>query len=82
MDRCPLTISRGVLSQKIEADDIADFNERIQELAQTTESELDDTKVFQFDSHLLFTNVLDNPLSYPQTSTYKDTINPCPNYAK
>ena len=39
-----------------------------------------DVTVFQFDTHALFTKVIEDPKSYPQTAIYKNTADNCEEY--
>jgi len=66
----------------VEAADVADFNLRVANLAKNLSTTYADTTVYQFDTNSLFTEVLDDPASHPQTAGYKNTTNYCVSYEK
>ncbi|ESZ99189.1 hypothetical protein SBOR_0396 [Sclerotinia borealis F-4128] len=76
-DRSPLSISGGAASQAQEKLDIADWNDRLAALAQNLKRTFSDVNIFTIDVHALFTNVLDNPKSFPQTAVYQNTTAYC-----
>ncbi|KAI9735806.1 MAG: hypothetical protein M1834_001271 [Cirrosporium novae-zelandiae] len=80
VDRSPLTIAQGTSAQTIEAADIADFNAKITNLTSSLEKTHLDATVFLFNTHEIFTQVLDDPTSYPQTELYKNTTDYCTAY--
>lgn len=80
VDRSPLTVSGGTYSTTTEKADIADFNARIVSMVANLTRVHPDSTSFIFDTNALFTQVLDNPKSTPQTSGYKNTTNYCTDY--
>jgi len=80
VDRSPLTQAEGASAAAQEAADLVAFNTAITNLATTLKKTLPDTNVFTFDTNSLFTKVLDNPASFPQTSIYKNTTTFCVAY--
>lgn len=82
VDRSPLTTSQGAASMAEEAADIAAFNADIATMAAALKSSHADVNVFTYDTNALFSEVLDNPASFPQTSGYKNTTTYCVAYEK
>lgn len=82
VDRSPLTQAEGSSAIAQEAADLAAFNSDIASMAATLKKTHTDANVFTFDTNSLFTEVLDNPKSFPQTSLYKNTTNFCVAYEK
>ncbi|KAJ8070103.1 hypothetical protein OCU04_000498 [Sclerotinia nivalis] len=80
VDRSPLAISGGAAYQAEEKLDIADWNNRLAALAQSLKKTFSDVNVFTVDAHTLFTQVLDNPKSFPQTAVYQNTTAYCVAY--
>lgn len=80
VDRSPLITAQGASAEASEKADIADFNSRIVALGKNLTKTYADAKVFQFDTNAIFTKVLNNPASYPQTAAYKNTTGYCPSY--
>ena len=80
VDRSPLTVSQGEWSITNEAAAIAAFNANISALASNLSSTYADASVFLFDTHALFTAVLDDPSVYPQTAAYTNTTDYCEYY--
>ncbi|KAF4976140.1 hypothetical protein FZEAL_7159 [Fusarium zealandicum] len=58
------------------------FNKHIEWLANRIRTRHTDTKVFLFDSHTLFNNVIDNPQQFEQTEGFKTTTKYCTAYQK
>ncbi|MCJ1254070.1 hypothetical protein MMC24_001884 [Lignoscripta atroalba] len=81
VNRSPGTLIYGTDTINLEGADIADFNARIADLAVTLSTTHPDTTVFLFDTNAIFSMVLDNPASYPQTALYKNTTAYCDGYA-
>ncbi|KAF4553433.1 Acetylesterase-like protein [Elsinoe fawcettii] len=63
-----------------QAGKIQEFNQRIATLASNLVKKHSDATVFQFDTHSLFSKVIANPASYPETAVYKDTKTFCTAY--
>lgn len=82
VDRSPLTQAEGASAAAQEAADLAAFNTAITNMASELKKTHTDTNVFTFDTNSLFTKVLDNPKSFPQTSIYKNTTTFCVDYEK
>lgn len=82
VDRSPLTMAQGAASMAEEAVDIAAFNAGVASMAAALKSSHMDANVFTYDTHALFSEVLNNPASFPQTSIYKNTTNYCVAYEK
>ncbi|MCJ1360586.1 MAG: hypothetical protein MMC33_010594 [Icmadophila ericetorum] len=76
----PGTSEQGAAAQALEAADIADFNDRLAQMAYNLQYTYVDTTVFQFDTSRVFNQVLTNPASYPQTAGYKNTTDYCVAY--
>lgn len=82
VDLAPLTAEQGEDSQALEAGAIEAFNSRIDDLATGVQSTYDDVRVFQFDSHALFAEVLADPTSHVETAVYKNMTEYCDAYEK
>jgi phospholipase/lecithinase/hemolysin len=80
VDRSPLTMGQGVASEVEEKADIAAWNSMVASMAAKLKGNYSDANVFTFDTNALFTEVLDNPDSFPQTSIYKNTTTYCVAY--
>ncbi|RAL63350.1 hypothetical protein DID88_003774 [Monilinia fructigena] len=80
VDRSPLSIASGATAQAQEKLDIADWNHRLAALARSLKNTFPDVNVFTVDTHALFTKVLDNPKSFPQTAVYQNTTAYCGAY--
>ncbi|MCJ1307704.1 hypothetical protein MMC25_001352 [Agyrium rufum] len=63
-----------------EGADIEAFNLGIERLATNLSIAYPDTTVFQFDTNAVFSQVLDEPSSYPETALYKNTTAYCVAY--
>jgi phospholipase/lecithinase/hemolysin len=82
VDRAPLTLANDVASQAAERADILAWNIELVAMAQQLKSDRPDTNVFTVDANMLFTEVLNNPASFPQTAGYKNTTGYCVAYEK
>jgi len=80
VDRSPLTAAQGAASQAVEKADIADWNDQLITLAKNLKDLRPDVNIFTVDANSIFTKVLDDPTSYPQTAIYKNTTNYCDAY--
>jgi len=81
VDRSPLSLANSVTDQAIEKADIASWNDALISLAKSIKTDKPDVNVFTIDTNKYFTEVLDNPKSFPQTALYKNTTNYCDAYA-
>ncbi|KAL8757949.1 MAG: hypothetical protein Q9184_004070 [Pyrenodesmia sp. 2 TL-2023] len=59
---------------------ITTFNDRLTALANYLRTTYPDIKIFLFDTHTLFVQILDDPLSLPQTVRVRNTDGFCPAY--
>jgi phospholipase/lecithinase/hemolysin len=83
VDRSPLTTQGDTPAQQAaEKADILAFNDLITNMATEVKASFDDVNVFTYDTNTLFTEVLDNPASFPQTALYLNTTNFCVAYEK
>ncbi|KAI5241356.1 hypothetical protein E4T42_08016 [Aureobasidium subglaciale] len=80
VDLSPLTQAAGPSSQAIEAADIADWNHRITTLSKSLSQKYTDTTNFLFDTHKVFSRVIEHPCAYPQTCAYQNTTAYCQAY--
>ncbi|PQE11689.1 fungal cellulose binding domain-containing protein [Rutstroemia sp. NJR-2017a WRK4] len=80
VDRSPLSLANDAAYQQQEKLDIAAWNTLVTDLAQNLKKTFSDVNVFTVDAHSIFTKVLDNPASYPQTALYKNTTAYCAAY--
>jgi phospholipase/lecithinase/hemolysin len=82
VDRSPLSLANDAVYQQQEKLDITAWNTLVTDLAQNLKKTFSDVNVFTVDAHSIFTKVLDNPASSPQTALYKNTTAYCAAYQK
>jgi phospholipase/lecithinase/hemolysin len=82
VDRSPLALANTALNQSTEYVDIRSWNEALIRMAQSLKADKPDVNIFTIDTNKYFTQVLNNPASYPQTALYKNTTAYCSAYAK
>ena len=82
VDRAPLTLAQSTANQAEEKADILAWNDALIAMAESLKADKPDVNVFTVDANMLFTEVLDNPASFPQTALYKNTTAYCDAYAK
>ena len=82
IDRSPMVIAQGEQGQELADAAIQDFNNRISALAADVETSYERSRVFQFDTHALYSAVLDDPASHGETAVYKDVTTFCEEYQK
>jgi phospholipase/lecithinase/hemolysin len=82
VDRSPLMMAHSVLNQSNEHMDILSWNNDLISMAQSLKADKPDVNVFTIDTNKYFTEVLNNPASFPQTALYKNTTAYCDAYAK
>ena len=80
LERTPRTIAAGPGVQATERADVADFNLRLDKLVRNLTDTYADVTAIQFDTHLLFTRVLDDPTVFPETTGYKNVTDWCDQY--
>ncbi|KAK5108872.1 hypothetical protein LTR62_007762 [Meristemomyces frigidus] len=80
VDRSPLTAAQGRTSQKLEAGIISAYNANITAMAANLSSTYADATTFVFNTHRIFTQVLNDPCSHPETCVYKNTTDYCDDY--
>ncbi|KAL8996686.1 MAG: hypothetical protein Q9169_003858 [Polycauliona sp. 2 TL-2023] len=66
--------------RSIEGNDVNDFNYRMQVLFRDFTSAHDDVSVLLFDINSLYSQILDDPASFPQTANLKNTTGACGPY--
>jgi len=81
VDRSPLAKANTAAQQATEKADIAAWNAALISLAKALKQDRSDVNIFTVDTNKYFTEVLDNPKSYPATSLYKNTTAYCTAYA-
>lgn len=77
VDRSPLTTAQGPNASALERAAIATFNTQIKSLASNLTRTHPQAATFLFDANTLFSTVLDNPQTYPETAGYKNTTEYC-----
>ncbi|KAI4283444.1 MAG: hypothetical protein L6R38_002166 [Xanthoria sp. 2 TBL-2021] len=77
LDRAPGKVQRD---RDLEANDVNDFNYRIRELFKAFTSAHDDISALLFDLNSLYSQVIDNPATFPQTANLKNTTGLCKAY--
>ncbi|KAK0259867.1 hypothetical protein LTS09_005711 [Friedmanniomyces endolithicus] len=73
VDRSPLTIAQGAAAQAKEKTAIAAWNANLTAMATNLTKTYNDATTFVFDTNAVFTQVLDNPASHPETAQYSNT---------
>ena len=82
VDRSPLAMANEALDQSTEHMDILAWNNALTKMAQSAKTANPDINVFTVDTNKVFTQVLNNPASYPQTALYKNVTAYCTAYSK
>ena len=82
VDRSPLALANEALDQSTEHMDIVAWNNALMKMAQSAKTANPEINVFTVDTNKFFTQVLNNPASYPQTALYKNVTAYCTAYAK
>lgn len=80
VDRSPGTLESGPETQAEEAGYIGAFNFRLGALVYNLALRHPDTTSFIFDTNFLFTEVLDHPGSFEETSGFLNTTDYCTAY--
>ena len=62
--------------------DIVAWNNALMKMARSVKTANPDVNIFTVDTFKFFTQVLENPASYPQTALYKNVTGYCTAYAK
>ena len=81
IERSPLTVDQGEESVELETAALERFNGLVGELAGAV-AEKDGASVWVYDTYESFSEVLDDPASYPATEGLKDTTTFCEEYQK
>lgn len=82
VDRSPMVRDRGVEAQAKEKDVTAEFNRRLGGMVDEILWTYNGVRVLQYDTHSLFTAVLDDPTSSPETAGYMNVEDYCELYMK
>jgi len=77
VNRSPGTTSQGANVSALEETAIATFNAEIKTLVSNLTSTHSDAAAFLFDANTLFSTVLDDPKTFPETAGYVNTTNYC-----
>lgn len=80
IDRDPHTIEAGEAAIESQKTDIAAWNGKMTRIV-TDLNRKQGATAFLFDTNALYNRVIDDPCSYPETCTLKDTATYCPTYA-
>ena len=80
VDRSPGSLALSQRERAVEAAWIARFNFRLGALAWSLVGRHSDATVFQFNTHALFSRVLENPAQFPETAGYRNTTGYCQAY--
>lgn len=80
VDQSPLTQSAGLSARSLEAAAIADWNNRLVSLSTSLLKNHKDATSFVFNTHKVFSRVIEHPCAYPQTCAYKNTTEFCTEY--
>jgi phospholipase/lecithinase/hemolysin len=76
----PLTMTAGLSAQSLEAAAIAEWNHRLSSLSKSLTKKHNDATSFVFNTHKIFSRVIEHPCAYPQTCPYKNTTAYCTAY--
>ncbi|MCJ1241910.1 hypothetical protein MMC14_009916 [Varicellaria rhodocarpa] len=76
----PGTTVNGQDTVDLEGADIEDFNQHIANLATNLSATYPDATVFQFNTNTIFSQILEDPTSYPQTADIANTTGYCVAY--
>lgn len=82
VDRSPLALGNTPSQQYSELEDIWAWNNATIIMTHRMKEDRPDINIFIIDTNKVFTQVLDNPASYPQTALYKNTTAFCTAYEK
>lgn len=82
VDKSPLALANSALDQSTERLDISAWNDALSSMAKILKTDKPEVNVFTIDTNAIFSEVLDNPGSFPQTAGYKNTTAYCTAYAK
>lgn len=80
LDRDPGSLHQDANYQASLAHDIGVWNFRLQNVANNLAANFPESTVFQFDTNWLFTLVLNDPTSFPETSGFLNTTGACKAY--
>ncbi|KAH8800373.1 hypothetical protein F5884DRAFT_891306 [Xylogone sp. PMI_703] len=80
IDRSPGTVARGAAIAEMEKVDIVQWNQMLVKLADATKANHSDTNVWVFDNNALFTEVLNNKDTFPETAGLKNITDFCAAY--
>jgi phospholipase/lecithinase/hemolysin len=80
IERSPRRIAQGAAAQALLKTDITQYNTMVAILEKTLKRQHPEVNIFKVDANAIFTKVLDNTSSYPQTSLYKNTTAYCDEY--
>lgn len=81
-DRSPLVVGHGEKAVTEEGALIREFNANITRMAANLSSTYRDVSAFVFDTHRVYSQVLDNPCSHPESCAIKNTTEYCEQYIK
>ncbi|KAH6991488.1 hypothetical protein BKA56DRAFT_706004 [Ilyonectria sp. MPI-CAGE-AT-0026] len=81
IDRSPLTTSQGRSASTRERIHIQAWNDGLSKLANDFRHNRPDASVFVFNTHALFSSVMDDATMFPETAIYSDTTGFCEAYA-
>jgi len=79
-DLSPITMHEGAAVQAAERGDITVWNDNVLQMAKELYARYNDVTSFVFDTHALFTQIINNPCSHPETCDYKIVDEWCPAY--
>ncbi|KAL7928397.1 hypothetical protein V8C35DRAFT_333011 [Trichoderma chlorosporum] len=80
IDRSPGTIARGPTVAEQEKSNVVQWNQQLVSMAEDTKSNHADMNLWIFDANALFTQLLNNITSFPQTAGIKNTTQFCTAY--
>lgn len=80
IDRAPEFLALTADQQAMVKADLQAWNTQLLNVSKTLKSSMRNANFFTVDTNSLFTTVLDNPASFPQTALYKNTTSFCVAY--
>ena len=80
IDCAPSTVAEGAIAEDEIKGFVAAYNANISRMSANLSRTYTDATTFLFDTHGIFSQVLDKPCSYSETCAYQDTKNFCDRY--
>lgn len=82
IDRSPWATGQGGEAPALADAAVQEFNTQTAALASSVETSYEGSRVFQLDTHAIYSAVMDDPKSHPETAVYKNVLEFCNEYSK